>query len=252
MINHKLLQHSPPFKKLFIILPGAAVPFAAHEKIVAKLQKIADVLYIESGYYGISPIDKSHPDELSMVSFRNNLHLLLEHYPQYKQLYFLTGSVGALHALDYQHHYPKKIKKVFLTSPALSRQQPFFRLMGGLLLYPIIHFHTDFLFHLILKLLYATQKKQLADTLKRVADQVGLQSFARCLEEIRQFPKKNWLKKRLQNVGVVVLGQDDAIFNHFCDHGLCQQASICITIPGGHRVISDSPDEIFAIIQKVT
>ncbi len=249
-LKRRLIKNSGTAKSLFIFLPGAAVPYSAHEKIIGKINKIADVLFIESGYYGISPIDPRHPQDLSLESFRENLHQLLEKYSNYQILYFLTGSVGAIHALDYQHHYPKNIKKVFLTSPSISSQQPFFRFLGGVLLYPIIHFHFDFIFGLILKLLRFAQKKQLAATLKRVADQVGLISFALCLEEIRQFPKQNWVKNRLKDVCVVILGENDAIFNHFCDRNLCRFAPVCITLPGGHRVISDSPDEVFAVIQK--
>lgn len=249
MIGHKLLRHNPPPNKLFILLPGAAVPFSAHKKIIANLNKYADVLFIESGYYGLGTSSCQNLNDFSLSAFRKNLHQLLSQYT-YSHLYFLTGSVGAIHALDYQHHYPKRIKKVFLTSPAISRQQPLFRLTSKLLLFPIIHFHSDLIFSLILKLLHTAKQKELACTLKRVVGEVGLVPFACCLNEILEFPKQNWVKERLKNIAVVILGQNDIIFNTLCDSRLCQQAPVCVTIPGGHRVISDSPDEIFSLIKK--
>jgi pimeloyl-ACP methyl ester carboxylesterase len=115
VISYKLINNHTG--RIIVILPKAAATFLDHQELINLLGNKTDILFIETGYFGISKTEKDDPD-LSSKNFCESLHKMLSQW-NYQEIIFLAESVGANHALIYTQKYPEKVIKLILSNPAL-------------------------------------------------------------------------------------------------------------------------------------
>src|SRR3989344_1674596 len=82
---------------LAVILPGASLLPASHDKLIRLLSKKSNVLLIKEGYFGLQKLDGKHGvTDQNRTNFCKNLHSVIGKYP-HKRLVILASSVGTIH-----------------------------------------------------------------------------------------------------------------------------------------------------------
>lgn len=247
-ISYKLYGRG---KKLIIIFPRAAARFETHEKLVDGLCKFGTVLFLESGYFGMSII-KSNIKDLIIDNF---CHLLRELTIKlrYSEILLIGESVGAIHALNYARHYPDQTKFILLSNPAFYKSRLirtfFFISILNLGLNVSPNFFLKF-FGKTLKIFANKKINYLGNAFINMAKTPGGKSYLSCLKEIIGFRKRymeDSYKKVLQK-SFILGGKEDIIFN-LCNRSFCKIHSQFIEVPlAEHGIIDHKPEEVFKVL----
>lgn len=237
---------------LAIIFPQAMQTSSDLRSLINMLTRVANVIFIESGYYGITRINSSKQIHLySSVSFRENLHELLKKY-KYKKLYLVAGSVGAIHALSFLEAYSNEITAVALAGPALYRDRgSIINNLYKLLLSLGIYYYPDRYFQIVTNLFKNNPKVPwLEKTYNHVVNKIGALSYFLCLREIIEFTSKSYsrLENLLSQKVHIFLGNKDSVFNLLCDKGLCSKAKTCELIESNHSALNGAKLQIFKLL----
>ncbi|MBI2420608.1 MAG: alpha/beta hydrolase [Candidatus Levybacteria bacterium] len=104
---------------LIVILPRAGAKFTSHNDLIQELNKFGSVLFVESGYFGISRTDHNF-EEITIDKFYIKLYELVANLG-FKKVILIGESVGAIHALNYASHYNENVKLLLLSNPALYK-----------------------------------------------------------------------------------------------------------------------------------
>ncbi len=239
---------------LVVVFPQAMQTSDDSKPVVSLLSELANVTFIESGYYGITKLDSfNHSDSYSISNFKTNLRELLNKIP-HKKLYLVAGSVGAIHALSFLETYPHEVAMVALAGPALYRNRGRFVnnlyklfLWIGIVLYPDKYFEV--MTHLFQS---HPNTPWLRKIYKSVITKIGAKSFFLCLKEIVNFTSKN--RSRLENMlsekVYIFLGDNDDVFNYLCDKNLCSKAKSCQSVKFDHdSTINGARKQIFNLLK---
>lgn len=248
-ISYKFLNGG---RSLVVIFPRAGARFLAHEKLLVSLNKFKSVLFLESGYFGISRI-KQNLENIGMDSFRDNLHSLINKLG-YKKLILVGESVGAIHALNYASHYKDEVEIVILSNPALYKPKWLYRLI----LIPILNLgiksSPNTLLKGLSKLLMQIPKKgskKLAETFIRMNHRIGATSYLACLKEIVDFSYKYESEnvKSVLNKTFVLKGKNDIVFDLLCNNEYCKNCLSYIEVPSlGHGIIDTNPKVVVSLL----
>lgn len=137
---------------LIVIFPQAMQTLNESKGLIKLLSKIGNILFIESGYYGITKIDQlNESSQYSMSEFKKNIFNLVKKYPHNK-LYLIAGSVGAIHALSFLEEHSEIVQSVILAGPALYKSKGITDHIYKLLLLLGIKFYPYNLFGIFVKL----------------------------------------------------------------------------------------------------
>lgn len=239
---------------LTVVFPQAMQTSNDSKSLTNLLNRVTNVIFIESGYYGITRIDSSKQVHLySMPAFRDNLHELLEKY-KYKRLYLVAGSVGAIHALSFLEAYPQEVTTVALAGPALYRDRgTVINNLYKLLLSLGIYFYPDKYFAIVTKLFKNNPKMPwLEGTYKNVIAKIGSLSYFLCLRDIVEFTPKKFtkLKNLLSKKAHVFLGDKDDVFELLCDEGLCAKAKSCEWVESDHSALNGAKRQILKLLSS--
>jgi hypothetical protein len=234
---------------LFVILPLAGGDSSYYTSLIPKLMNLGNVICIESGYFGTTLVD--NPDlykELSVTTFRDNLHNLLKKF-NFEKLYLLGESVGALHAVAYCEKHPEKIKLLILGAPAIYRARKFLTRIHILITNILLSLPINFLFNSVLNMLLrlpSENLKQLGKSMRHVKNRIGAKSYTLCLKEIALFPlgRNEVITRILKEKSVIFLGNDDKVFQMLCDRNLCMNSIHLVEVPYGHRILNNISDQV--------
>lgn len=236
---------------LAVVLPQAMQTSYDSKSLISLLSKIANVIFIESGYYGITKIDSLKSAlQYSSTGFRKNLHTLVSKY-SYESLYLVAGSVGAIHALSFAMAYPKKIKTIVLAGPALYKKKGIVDIAYKLMLNLGIALKPDFFFRLWTNLV-KNETPWFEKTYHNVSGSIGALSYLLCLREIVNFTS-NYdvdLVKLISRKVDVLLGNNDDAFKLTCDKNLCAKAKSCTWIDSDHSALNSAKHQIFELLSS--
>lgn len=248
-ISYKLINNGS--KQIIIILPKAAANFEDHQDLINLLTNKSDILFIETGYFGISKTEKDDPN-LSTEGFNKSLHELLSQW-NYQEIIFLAESVGANHALVFTQQYPEKVIKLILSNPALYQPKWYHFIFSSLLLagQKISPNKLLQLMISVCKRLPSEQLKRLSLNFEKMDKTVGALSYLLCLKEIVKFGK-SYKKKNFEilfNKIIVVSGQEDKVFELLCNKSFCQNCFSYQRIPSaGHGIFKYKPETAYNAI----
>ncbi|KKQ33835.1 MAG: hypothetical protein US50_C0070G0003 [Candidatus Nomurabacteria bacterium GW2011_GWB1_37_5] len=241
-------------QKLIIILPRAAAKFEKHKELIVLLNQLGTVLFLESGYFGISKAGQNLED-LDMDHFRDSLHELVNKLG-YKKVVLIGESVGAIHALNYASCYQDEVVSVVLSNPALYKR----RWLSELLFVPILNLgiktSPDTLLKVLgklLKLLPKNGPKRLGDTFIGMIQAVGAISYLACLREIVDFNHKyeNENFKSVLSKTFILKGKNDQVFDLLCNDKYCKSSLRYIEIPSaGHGIIDTNPHQVIRLLSR--
>ena len=240
---------------LAVILPGANLLPASHDKFIRLLSKKSNVLLINEGYFGLQKLDGiNFVIWQNRTNFCENLHKLLGKFP-YKKLVLLTSSVGTVHGLTYAINYPQDVNALVLAAlPIGSNLLNNFLFLGTHLL---LSTKPDFLLPFVLRLYaFFSRTKKVAAVMEKTNKNIGARTYLLCLKEIAIF--SIWYKKKYEELiagknsprTIIISGIDDPIFNRYCNTPLCQKASALYRVPARHAPFVEAPEETYNIIQK--
>lgn len=233
---------------LAVIFPQAVQSMEESKSLVSTLKQTTNILFIESGYFGITKINSlEEASQYSKDIFRRNLFEFLGKF-KYGRLYFVAGSVGAIHALYFLELYPDTVTRVILTSPALYKDRGViinsfykFLLIIGINSYPDKYF-------LILTRLFKNNPKLpwLENTYKNVIAKIGSLSYFLCIQEVVEYTTKKHsrIDQLLSKKVHIILGKRDEVFNLLCDRNLCLKACSCKFVDSDHSVLNTARDQI--------
>lgn len=239
---------------LAVVFPQAMQNSSDSISLISLLNQVANVIFIESGYYGITKIDSSkQASHYSITTFRVNLYELLGKY-KYKKLYLVAGSVGGIHALSLLEAYPQKITLVALAGPALYRDQgSIINSIYKLLLLVGITFYPDKYFNIVGKFLKINPKTHwFQTTYQNVTTKIGSLSYLLCLKEIVEFTTNKHLnlESLLSEKVHIFLGRKDDPFNLLCDENLCFKAKSCEWVESDHSALNGAKEQIFKLLSS--
>ena len=235
-------------KQLIIIFPRAGAVFASHRTLVYGLHTFGSVLFIQSGYFGISKAGKQK-EHMTMDAFRTNLHDLVKTLG-YKKIILIGESVGGMHALHYASCYVDDVTMVMLSNPALYKP----RWIYTHFLVPLLSFglktSPDKVLTgvgKLLKLIPKKSSKELGGAFIAMSQTVGAISYLSCIREIVDFkniyetaPVADVLQKT-----TVLNGQQDKIFDFLCNRDYCKKSVHYKEIlSAGHHVIDIHVHEV--------
>lgn len=248
-INYKFLKNGP---ELVVILPRAGANFKSHERLIAEIGKSRSVLFVESGYFGISKFE-SNFDSIKMISFGQNLHDLIN-FLGYKYITLIGESVGAIQALNYAQHNNKLTSKIILSNPALYEPKFFHKILFIPMLKFGLNTSPDSVVKSLIKVLKAIPIKRVrnfGEAFKQVNDAIGAYSYLYCLSEIVDFNKVYTTEPvaKLLKKTIILKGKEDKIFDFLCNKNYCKRCSHYIEVNRvGHSIIDISPTKISAIL----
>lgn len=238
--NHK--------EDLIVILPGAGHDQGSHQPLINKLLKLANILIIEKGYFGLTSIQEDRDLKLySSSNFCQNLKLLLTRY-KYSKLYILGSSVGCIHAIKFILGNPDINCKVLLASPPIltfgkSRIVLFF-INLALMISPI---YSLSLFIKIINLFPGL--RGVSKIMKKTVKKIGYRPYLLCLKEIAQFSSNNFklIDKISKRSIVIVFSKSDPTYN-FCHIWIKKMTGKRGIINGHHSLFTEVPDVIYRIV----
>lgn len=248
-IAYKLVGHGD---RLIIIFPRAAGRFETHKNLVDGLCKFGTVLFLESGYFGISEAT-SNIKGLEIDNFSNLLHELTIKLG-YTEILLVGESVGAIHALNYAHKYPHQSKFILLSNPAFYKHKLIYTLLFVPFLTLGLNTSPDYFLKFFGKTLRIFANKginDLGDTFINMTKTIGGRSYLSCLREIVWFGKRylNNDYKIMSNRSFVLKGKNDKIFDLLCDGLFCKTNFHFIEVSlTGHRIIDHKPEEVFKVL----
>lgn len=240
---------------LVVIFPQAMQTLNESEDLIKLVSKISNILFIESGYFGITKIDQlDKSSQYSISVFKKNIFDLIKKYP-HKKLYLIAGSVGAIHALSFLETFPLNVDIVVLAGPALYKKR-------GILLHIFyksiltfgISFYPDKCFKIVTNLFRNNPKiPWLQIIFDEVTSKIGSLSYLLCLQDIVKFtsinrPKlENLLSKNVH----IFLGKNDNVFTLLCDKKLCMKARSCNWINADHfALLNDAKLPIIKLLNS--
>lgn len=260
MISKKYKTISYNYKKakskpLIIIFPRAGATFTTHKKLTQELQTYGSVLFLKSGYFGIS-YAQNHMQTLEMDAFRDTLHDLI-HTLGYKKVILIGESVGAIHALNYAEYYKDETIYIILSNPAIYKR----RLAYKFILEPFLKFglvtSPDTVVTsvaTILKSVSIRPIKKLGEAFIHLNQTVGALSYLSCLSEIVNFRHRyetDTMRHTLKKA-VILKGKHDKIFDSLCNETYCKNCKQYKEVSSvGHGIIDANPAEIIETLQRL-
>lgn len=239
---------------LIVVFPQAMQTLNESNDLVKLVSKIGNILFIESGYFGITKIDQLDKASLySMSEFKKNIFDLIRKYP-HKKLYLIAGSVGAIHALSFLETHPRIVQSVVLAGPALYKKRGILDRVYQLLLSLGIKFYPDKFFGALVKLAQKNPKTPwLESTYRSVMSSIGTISYFLCLKEIINFPTMNFskLEKLLSSKVHIFLGEDDTVFQLLCNEELCKKCKSCDFVKSDHSALNGSKEDIYKLLNSL-
>lgn len=229
-------------KKLLVIIPRAGATIDSHRSLIDTLDNIYDIIFIDAGFLGKNPVDKSNYQLFLPQTFRTNLKQLLSSL-SYKKVEILAESVGALYAIDYALKFDG-VSQLYLSNPAVYRSNLITKWLG--IPFLKLSLMTSPGFFLKLVTYFTTKvplmKTNLAATFKGLEHSVGARSYLMCLDEIASFGMH--LPKDIKTVlakTVVLVGENDRVFKNLCNKELFMGADEYIEISKGeHKLIDEN------------
>lgn len=237
-----------------VVFPQAMQTVEQSHLLISMLNKFGNILFIESGYFGVTKLTGlSNAQLYNSQFFRKNMQDLLKYY-KFNKLYFIAGSVGAIHALSLFEVLSDLVTQVILVGPAFYRNRGFFNFI--IKSYLIISIYT--VPHTILTLsvrLFKSHSKMpwIKSIYKSVVTSIGALSYLLCLKEIVEFTVGNEGKIRslLSQKVHTILGKNDNVFKFLCDERLCYASSTITYINSDHHsVLYAARKEIVRIINN--
>jgi pimeloyl-ACP methyl ester carboxylesterase len=239
---------------LIVILPRAGAFFQTHKKLFTSLGKQGSVLFIETGYFGITK-PNGNLKEIEIDSFRKFLRELVNRLG-YKRIIIIGESVGGVHALYYASKHYNEVALVLLSNPSLYKPSRLYEYLFVPTLKLGLKTSPDSLLITLAKLLKLIPKnnaKQLGNTFLRMNSCISAKSYLHCLEEIVNFQKKYNCKdiKRVLPKTYVIKGAEDKVFDLLCNGEYCKKCGFYTEVPlAGHGLIDHKHGEVVKLIKQ--
>ena len=248
-ISYKLLNGG---NTVVVILPRAGARLLTHEQLIHSLNKSRSVLFLESGYFGMSRAEQDL-ENFKMDAFRENLHSLIIKLG-YKKVILIGESVGAIHALNYANYYKNDVGLVVLSNPALYKSKWLYRMLVLSVLNLGIKTSPNMWLEgtgKLLKSIPTNESKKFGEIFMNMSKTIGARSYLACLKEIADFYHiyETDGVKSILNKCVVLKGKSDKVFDLFCDKKFCKACLNYIEVPSaGHGVIDVNPGAVVSVL----
>lgn len=235
-------------QKTVLILPSAGYTAGSYDGFVQLMSKKANVVLIESGYYGISrlptPTDQ-YAKEFRAEQVATHLATILKTHAINKVI-LIGSSIGSIYGFEFYKRFPKLVSGFVAIAPPLCTPK-FIRFLMLPLISIGLFFGADNMLQFFTKIGKSFPKfKGITRYTFILEPRIGADGCAYYLQEIGRYTLANrpFIYQTLTSFATVIFGNQDPVLTSFFDKKILASCRKLHLLNCGHAVLMDAAGDV--------